>query len=464
MFEFDVYLRQPGFARLWPLVREKYVQLGRVGGSVLVRGLSDVEREALAGLLARNFHGQSHVTVRLEHLDAALQATKYEVSLEDWLLHLYPDELLTRREQRFADEESWREFCLRARQNADLPRLSDWLDALENRTGIGTRTFLECYAEFRAEAGLEGRRSVSWETAARALRGLPGEGQRLPIFAARTTGDAHGLDRDCLAGRMFYWGIQVLASASYGREYAEADVSQATENDTMANGLGSGSLNGSIDGSINGSTESHTTDSVETSETVREKYRQVGLRFDEVSSVVWVAGWSGVTVEPVALPLRTITRLLPLSENACSRRIYVMENPSVFEALLDASEQAGYPLPHPLMCTSGQPSLAALRLLDAATSVGMEIHYSGDFDVKGLQIAMGLKERYRHQLQLWRMDCDSYLSGLHPHGPRFTEWEVSQLEKMQLPWDADLAKLMVERGIKVFQEHLVAGLLEDSVG
>lgn len=158
MFEFVAYLRQPGFVRLWPLVREKYAQLGRVGGSVLVRGVSEVEREALAGLLVRNLHGQSHVAVRLDRLDVALQATKYGISLEDCLLHLYPDELLTRREQRFAEEESWRQFCAWARQTVDVPQLGAWVDALENRTGVGTRTFLECYAEFRAAGGPEGRR------------------------------------------------------------------------------------------------------------------------------------------------------------------------------------------------------------------------------------------------------------------------------------------------------------------
>lgn len=178
--------------------------------------------------------------------------------------------------------------------------------------------------------------------------------------------------------------------------------------------------------------------------------------------MIWVAGWGGVSVEPVALPLRTVSHLVPLRVTPPSR-IYVMENPSIFEVLLDACEHAGCPLPYPILCTSGQPSLAALRLLDVPASLGAQLYYSGDFDVKGVQIAAGLKERYRERLRMWRMDSRSYLSGLHPNGPRFTEWEVVQLEKMQVSWDEHLTTRMVEQGRKVFQEHFVKGLLRDYV-
>lgn len=48
----------------------------------------------------------------------------------------------------------------------------------------------------------------------------------------------------------------------------------------------------------------------------------------------------------------------------------------------------------PLICTSGQPSVAALRPLDLLTGEGTQLFYSGDFDGKGLFIAAQLCARY----------------------------------------------------------------------
>lgn len=57
----------------------------------------------------------------------------------------------------------------------------------------------------------------------------------------------------------------------------------------------------------------------------------------------------------------------------------------------------------PIVCISGQPSVAVLRLLDMAVAAGATIRYSGDFDVKGLQMAISLRKRYGDAWAAWRI-------------------------------------------------------------
>ena len=64
-----------------------------------------------------------------------------------------------------------------------------------------------------------------------------------------------------------------------------------------------------------------------------------------------------------------------------------------------------------MVCTSGWPSTAALKLLQMFVdqSPDNRLYYSGDFDLKGLQIAASLMARYVGRCYPWRFDVASYL-------------------------------------------------------
>lgn len=107
------------------------------------------------------------------------------------------------------------------------------------------------------------------------------------------------------------------------------------------------------------------------------------------------------------MPLMTVERLaaagLPLAAE-----VLVVENLYIFGTILDRELQDGAALPFPIVCTSGQSSLAALRLLDKMTNERSRIYYSGDFDVKCLTMAISLSQRYGSRFVPWRMDCETY--------------------------------------------------------
>ncbi|WP_288010556.1 TIGR02679 family protein [Kyrpidia sp.] len=412
------YLVQPGLARLWPAARDKFERLGRVAGRIRLTGLASDERNAIGALLAANLYGREEVSLRLADLDRALRETRFGVDLVTCLRLLYGD-LHLRPAERAADREAWIRFCDWVRRTAVRPWLEGWVDRLCRSRGPGYRTFLECYKTFRASG-----RCPEWEWAARALSRVPlGSPVRLPVLAAETAGDPHGLDRDRLAGRVFYWGL-----VAWAEDPQEEELEYEGEPDILA-----------------------------PTERTRRLYDRAGVRLDDISSVVWVAGWPGLSDLPAALPLFTLEQVRnipPVSE------VHVVENPAVFASLYERIRvDDGVPA-RPLVCPSGQPSAAALKLLDAVAEKG-QIWYSGDFDPQGLQMALALKERYGSRFRPWRLDRETYLSVDHPGLPDITPDEDATLGRLTIPWDLELIPTMRTRRRKVFQEQLLERLAAD---
>lgn len=116
-------------------------------------------------------------------------------------------------------------------------------------------------------------------------------------------------------------------------------------------------------------------------------YYENGILCDSISSLVTQMG----------LVLLTGTEEHP----TC--RLFV-ENEMVFTQLCDHAPQ----FHSPLICTSGQPSVAALRLLDLLGGEDTQLFYSGDFDGKGLSIAAQLCARYPSLLTPWHMTPSDY--------------------------------------------------------
>lgn len=87
---------------------------------------------------------------------------------------------------------------------------------------------------------------------------------------------------------------------------------------------------------------------------------------------------------------------------ANGKEVYLVENSGVFGTFLDARPDL------PLVCTNGQFRLAIWLLLEKMAKAGCRLHYSGDFDPEGLQMADQVLSRFGSQVRLWGMDLDHY--------------------------------------------------------
>ncbi len=421
------YFSKPGFRRLFQAIRKKYRSLGRVGGKVQLRNLTAEEQEVLGGFFGRNMARQSSLTADIAEVDRIIRESRFAAGLEELLPEYFREELKSNQEIARDREEQWKRFFAEIEPVAVREKTRAWLQAVKEGKESGYRTLLSLYQEDRDEAV----RVLT--TCVRALDELPaltGERCRRPVFAARLTGNPHGLDRGTWLGRLLYSGILYI---------------------------------------LGNSPEEQITSIRYRAEEVRAVFRLAGLEEDDLSSNVIIAGLRAkpedpraglfenalMSRSPLILPLRFLeqkTAWFPFEA------VYVVENPPVFSAILDTwDRRRGCP---PLICTSGQPSVAALWLLDELVAGGTKVYYSGDFDGKGLEIGIGLWKRYRNAFVPWLFDARTYEHAAA--GTRLSDEQRKRIGSLEVPWDSGLPKAILRRGYVVYQEVLVEEMTDNT--
>lgn len=409
----------PGFQRLWGAAEQKWLTHGRFAGQVQIEKLTVEESQKVSGLIGALFLPEERATIRLSILEKKLLDSRWEVSLETLLPLVTGRPLVSKKQRRLLKGSAWDSFCQQVLAGCRREESKLWWEGVWAGKAIGSRAVRSSFEEDRVCALSCAQLTV------RAFDELPcwkGATERLPVWANRLSGDPHAFDADQLAGRWLYQAL-----CSMWLLPAES-----------------------------------------ASEWKREVWLEAGILLDEVLSFVTAVGLQTVREDPWRAFFSTayearMPMLLPLvffQEKVgwnVSGRLFVVENPAVFQHLLDCWPE-GRELPA-LVCTSGQPSVAALRLFDAVWRLGNEIWYSGDFDWKGIEMACSLQKRYGEQFVAWRMGFVEYESV--ELGVPFEQEQLEVLAQMGVPWDEQLIAALLRRRMKVFQESLVSLLLDD---
>jgi len=440
------YFGRPAFRRMLAAVWRKYASLGRIGGKAVVPDLSPDECEAIGEFFGWNLRPGDTAEIPLTLFEAELRDSAFAIGLLELHQVLEGTPLLSRSERLLLRDAAWQQFFRTARESAGtaMSRVAaEWLSRLEQGCGAGLPALRELYKADPEEA-LSSLRVVVRVLDflfAGAERGA-GRPIRLPVLAARISGDAHALDAGHPAGRML---LAVL------RERADMEDGVAsTGGGDAASELGAGDSREEEDGS--GTLK------------LRELYRRFGILDDDLSSIVH---WYVPVPDEPAMPRVWTLRQVEAAERIprCSS-LYVVENPAVFSTIVDAAGPVVMDGDPPaLICTSGPASAAAIRWMQRALEYsgdGCKLYYSGDFDIKGLSMARTLAGLFPERFAPWRFDSESYLTAIRSlPGPAFDGGELSRLANMVVEWDRSLCAVMREVGRKVHQEALVEVLVRD---
>ncbi|MFC4008947.1 TIGR02679 family protein [Nonomuraea purpurea] len=190
----------------------------------------------------------------------------------------------------------------------------------------------------------------------------------------------------------------------------------------------------------------------------RALWERAGVACDALSTTVLVAGLRPAGDGALARVLRiwdgrpSVITLAQLQQDTLELRerdVHVVENPTV---LALAQQRFGTSCP-PIVCTSGWPNSAAIRLLRSLP--GTRLHYHGDFDGEGLRIAAYTMAKTG--AEPWRMSAADYLTALEDRS-RVT---LPPGRVTDAPWDPDLAPAMRSEGLAVPEELVAQRLLDD---
>jgi len=395
-------VNRPALRPLWQAVHER-LSSGRPVSRVRIGPLDADQREAIADLLGMDRLPDPRPLVPLARLEEAVAEVAGR-TLRDVVVGIVGplDDRAAARQHR-GDERAALWAWLEAHETVrSQPALGDWL--------------AHCRAGGLIDGSVQRTRDLL-SSALSVLAALPAQGEPLPVFAARVQrGDSHALDDGTRLSSL----VMRALSTVYGTE-------------------------------MPGNAQQR-----------RAMWTRVGVADDELSATVLAAG-----LRPLG------DRMLSRIADACTRAghaasltlaqlrdpgdfrltagpIYITENPSVMALAL---RRYGPECP-PLVCTSGWPNSAAIRLLRLLADHGAALHYHGDFDGEGIRIAAYVLDKT--PATPWRMTATDYQDALAraPHGPA-----VGRLT--DAPWDPALTPLMAEHGTAVVEEMVADLLLAD---
>lgn len=362
----DYFRAQPGYRRILDELLKKYRSYGRPAGTVCLDDATREERDALRGVFGRPF--STPLQFQAAQFETALQQTRFQgVSLKEVLELYFDTEIRTKSELREAENSRFSTLLARVSEQTDNAICTRWLQTLGGPQGGG-------YQLLRREAIkdpdvaqlglLQVCRSFDW------LEQHTRGAVRLAVLSAQATSNPHALDSGTLCGKLFLY-LLAFRSSREVPESAEQRDSLYYENGILCDSISS-------------------------------LVTQVGLVLCRENEEHPAYRLFRENYEICTLSLSSLSRLTGV--RSPSRRAYIVENEMVFAQLCDHSAQ----FHSPLICTSGQPSVAALRLLDLLAAEGTQLFYSGDFDGKGLSIAAQLCSRYPALLRPWHMTPDDY--------------------------------------------------------
>ncbi|MEV7930876.1 TIGR02679 family protein [Kitasatospora sp. NPDC088264] len=369
------------------------------------------QRRAVELLLGRRLRSGDSLSVPLAEVDRVLRAS---LACPDGLaaaVVALTGPVADLRAQEAVSAAAWQ----RALAELDHPDITDRPELASWRAKVEAAGLLK-----RLSGGDPAAARQLASDAARVLSSLPADGVTLPVFAARTLGDAHALDAGRPLAALVHSAVRAISAVE---------------------------LPGGSEGR-------------------RAAWAAAGVALDELSSRVLVLNLPGSTTsttgrilaaarrggEPCVLTLRQLVGG-PAGQDLGlgGRTVHVCENPAVLAA---AAGELGPDCP-PMVCVEGNLSVAARTLLAHAAGHGSPIAYHGDFDWGGIRIATTV-------LRLpgatpWRYDTPSYLAAVHGGlgTPLFTGTPAPT------PWDPALAPAITHHGIRVEEEHLLDRLLAD---
>ena len=194
----------------------------------------------------------------------------------------------------------------------------------------------------------------------------------------------------------------------------------------------------------------------------REAWERAGVNLDRVSAPALTWGLTSVTSGglahlmeeanelgvPLHLSLLALRRYPVKVESGCD--VLVTENPRMVEAACDRRTS------YPVIALNGNPSSAALLLVDQLLSGGAKLRYHGDFDASGLQICARM---HRLGLVPWRMDSEAYLDALAEAESNGATLPTDTRRSPPTPWSSDMQHVFDKHRLVVHEERLIQSLL-----
>ena len=361
--EFCQYLYDNEFSEFMQLWKKQYEKYGTCKGSIDLI-LNHSNRECMSGLMGKDYYGVDCAHITFQQLQKAISNTKYENCDFNEVLKMYFNhDILTNKN----------------RQEQEQMRIQNIFKHLLEQEGKSQQWIHHIYTDHDSvyvrivQASKENEQKCinTVDVVMKALNQLPmwqDKKENISIFASLHTKNPHAFDKNTFPYYLLMHGIVYFLKVDFPKQN-EILYRAGLYQDGISNYC-----------------------SIARLQALNENYQPH-------------LGWTGFYDSYEALNVN-MDNLLHIRSIVYCDRVYVVENPAVFQALLkmikkEKIEKIG------LVCTNGQLNYSAYLLLDILVSSNVETYYSGDMDPEGLLIADKIKQRYP-SIKLWCYDVRHY--------------------------------------------------------
>ena len=378
-----------GYLRLLKGIKNKYVSYGEMKGNVIITNPTKEERQALSGLMKKDYSKNKTITINIIKLQEQLQNTRFAgVDLKDIINTYFKEEIITNKDSKKKYQEELEEFFEKILEQNNEKYVYKYLkEIIENKNNV----YYNLKKYYNKEKDLLEK---ALKNACIGINNLPENNVKIPVFASNTINNPHGYDRKNLCGKIFIMLLSYINNVPVPK--SSEDLSELYyKNHLLVDDVSNMVLCRNIEGFIRDGALEHK-----------------GLKgFKEYN-------------EPIYLTIYNLSNIFYINQRNKYKKVLVTENPAVFMEITEKCKRRDFPL----VCTYGQVKLAGIILLDLLVAAGYKLYYSGDLDPEGIQIADKLKQRYGESLDFVGFDVETYLRNMS--NIQVNETRINKLENI----------------------------------
>lgn len=414
------YLKERHFRQFMDLWKQQYIKYGTCKGSILLP-INSQNQSDLENLMGEDYFGKKEVKISYTKLKKALKETRYaECDFNDVLMLYFESSIATKKE-------------IKDKKEKEILTFFDTLMKIEGKSSYWIQTvYLNRegpYIRFIQEMQTDQKRCLKQLSEVMyALNALPvweKKKMNLSVFASTYTKNPHAFDK----GSFYRYGL--IQGILFLLGIKKSENTSLEENEILY---------------------------------------QAGLYQDGISNYCSIArlkaidqngqchsGWEGFYHSWEALNIN-MDNLLSIQGIVPCQKVYIVENPSIFQALLKALKEKKK-TEIALICTNGQLNYSAYLLLDLIQKAHISMVYSGDMDPEGLLIAQRLVNRYP-SLHLWHYEIDDYKAALS--NQKASEKRMQMLKQIQEEALCKVIEQMQENNNRIaYQENILKRYIDD---
>ena len=100
----EYFKSNSGYTKLLKGIKNKYIHLGEIKGNVVINNPNELEKQALSGLMKKDYSKNKTISINLKMMAKRLEDTKFQgVDLKETIYEYFGEEINTKKENIYID-------------------------------------------------------------------------------------------------------------------------------------------------------------------------------------------------------------------------------------------------------------------------------------------------------------------------------------------------------------------------